>query len=128
VPAQFSLAGRVWGDRAAARWFAEEPVEDEEKVLAGHPGANMPALLTKDARRLNHVPLRRSHRGFRQAMVRALPAAIKRSISLPKASDDTDESLSLAAAGFGHLAVAAVVRDIAAHPLAAAAGGHEHPH
>jgi hypothetical protein len=48
-------------------------------------------------------------------MVRALPAAIKRSISLPKASDDTDESLSLAAAGFGHLAVAAVVRDIAAH-------------
>jgi hypothetical protein len=54
-------------------------------------------------------------------MVRALPAAIKRSISLPKASDDTDESLSLAAAGFGHLAVAAVVRDIAAHPLAAAA-------
>jgi Protein of unknown function (DUF2934) len=26
----------------------DEPLEDEEKVLAGHPGANMPALLTKD--------------------------------------------------------------------------------
>ena len=24
------------------------PLEDEEKVLAGHPDANMPALLTKD--------------------------------------------------------------------------------
>ena len=28
----------------------DEPLEDEEKVLAGHPGANMPALLTKDVR------------------------------------------------------------------------------
>ena len=26
----------------------DEYLEDEEKVLAGHPGANMPALLTKD--------------------------------------------------------------------------------
>jgi hypothetical protein len=26
----------------------DEPLEDEEKVLAGHPGANMTALLTKD--------------------------------------------------------------------------------
>jgi Protein of unknown function (DUF2934) len=26
----------------------DEPVEDEEKVLAGHLDANMPALLTKD--------------------------------------------------------------------------------
>ena len=26
----------------------DEPIEDEEKVLAGHPGANMPALFTKD--------------------------------------------------------------------------------
>jgi hypothetical protein len=28
----------------------DEPLEDEEKVLAGHPDANMPALLTKDVR------------------------------------------------------------------------------
>ena len=26
----------------------DEPLEDEEKVLAGHPDANIPALLTKD--------------------------------------------------------------------------------
>ena len=55
------------------------------------------------ARRLNHVPLRRPHRGFRPAMVRASPAAIQRS------GDDTDESLSLAAAGFGFLAVARLI-------------------
>jgi len=42
------------------------------------------------------VPLRRPHRGFRPAIVRASPAAIKRSITLPKAGDGTDESLSLA--------------------------------
>ena len=28
----------------------DQPLEDEEKVLAGHPDANMPALLTKDVR------------------------------------------------------------------------------
>ena len=28
----------------------DEPLEDEGKVLAGHPDANMPALLTKDVR------------------------------------------------------------------------------
>jgi hypothetical protein len=26
----------------------DEPMEDEEKILAGRPDANMPALLTKD--------------------------------------------------------------------------------
>ncbi|HEY2620953.1 MAG TPA: DUF2934 domain-containing protein [Acetobacteraceae bacterium] len=26
----------------------EEPMEDEEKILAGRPDANLPALLTKD--------------------------------------------------------------------------------
>jgi hypothetical protein len=26
----------------------EEPMEDEEKVLAGRPDANIPALLTRD--------------------------------------------------------------------------------
>lgn len=26
----------------------DQPMEDEEKVLAGKPDANMPALLTKD--------------------------------------------------------------------------------
>jgi Protein of unknown function (DUF2934) len=28
----------------------DEFMDDEEKVLAGHPDANMPALLTKDVR------------------------------------------------------------------------------
>ena len=42
-----------WG-RAVAETFADqrrvddEPLEDEEKILAGRPDANMPALLTKD--------------------------------------------------------------------------------
>jgi hypothetical protein len=25
-----------------------EPIEDEERILAGHPDVNMPALLTRD--------------------------------------------------------------------------------
>ena len=34
--------------RGDERRLDDEPLEDEEKVLAGHPGANMTALLTKD--------------------------------------------------------------------------------
>jgi hypothetical protein len=30
------------------RQHDEEPMEDEEKILAGRPDANMPALLTQD--------------------------------------------------------------------------------
>jgi hypothetical protein len=33
-------------DRKSDR--ADQPMDDEEKVLAGKPDANMPALLTKD--------------------------------------------------------------------------------
>jgi hypothetical protein len=33
-------------DRTSAR--SDQPMDDEEKVLAGKPDANMPALLTKD--------------------------------------------------------------------------------
>jgi hypothetical protein len=28
---------------------SDEPTDEEERVLAGHPDANMPALLTQDA-------------------------------------------------------------------------------
>jgi hypothetical protein len=44
-------------EKPPARWKAssirkrgpsDEPMDEEEKVLAGHPDANMPALLTQD--------------------------------------------------------------------------------
>jgi hypothetical protein len=49
-------AGRAldhWGRAVAEtsgdeRHIDDEPLEDEEKILAGRPDANMPALLTKD--------------------------------------------------------------------------------
>ena len=45
VLARGPFLGRLRGRSVGLR---KEPVEDEEKVLAGHPGANVPALLTKD--------------------------------------------------------------------------------
>jgi hypothetical protein len=34
----------------AERERDDEPMDDEEKILAGRPAANIPALLTKDVR------------------------------------------------------------------------------
>ena len=38
------------GERSSkrSRRHGDEPMEDEEKILAGRPDANLPALLTKD--------------------------------------------------------------------------------
>jgi hypothetical protein len=41
-PAQASKAAESMGDHL------DEPMDEEEKVLANRPDANMPALLTKD--------------------------------------------------------------------------------
>jgi Protein of unknown function (DUF2934) len=37
-------------DADAERVRDEEPMDDEEKIIAGRPDANIPALLTKDVR------------------------------------------------------------------------------
>jgi Protein of unknown function (DUF2934) len=39
--------GRPEG-RALDHWLRAEPAGDEEKIMAGRPDANFPALLTKD--------------------------------------------------------------------------------
>jgi hypothetical protein len=39
--------GRPEG-KALDHWIRAEPTGDEEKIIAGRPDANLPALLTKD--------------------------------------------------------------------------------